>query len=47
MGGVGRINEKAKGLRSINLVLQNTHGDVKYSLVNKVNKTLITMCGVR
>ena len=34
-----------KGLRSTNWWLQNSHGDVKYSIGNIVDNNLITMYG--
>ena len=48
MGGrLGGWVEKMKGLRSTNWQLQNSHGDVKYSIGNIVNNIVITVCGVR
>ena len=41
-GGFGGWVKKEKGLRSANL-LQNSHGDVKYSIGNIVNNIVITM----
>lgn len=38
--------EKVKGLRSTDAELQNSHGDVKSSIGNRVNK-VITVYGVR
>ena len=38
--------KKVKGL-SINWQLQNSHGDVKYSIGKIVIKTVITMCSFR
>ena len=35
-----------KGLRRTNLLVQNSHGDVKYSIGNTDNHILITMYGV-
>ena len=35
--------KKVKGLRSTNWQLQNSHGDVKYSIGNIVNNVVITM----
>ena len=35
------------GLRSTNWSLQNSHGDVKYSIGNIVNNIVITVYGVR
>lgn len=35
-----------KGLTSINWQLQNRHGDIKYSIGNIVNNSLIAMYGV-
>ena len=37
--------KKVKGFRSTNWYLQNSHGDVKYSLGNMVNNIVITMYG--
>ena len=34
--------KKVMGLRSTNWKLQNSHGDVKYSIGNKVSNILIT-----
>ena len=45
--GLGGWVTKVKGLRSTSLLLQNSHGDVKYSIGNIVNNILITMYGVR
>ena len=39
--------EKVKGLRSTNRQLQNSHGDVQYSIGGIVNNTVITLCGAR
>ena len=39
--------KKVKELRSTNWLLQNSHGDVKYSLANIVNNIVITLRGVR
>ena len=49
MGGwwIGGMGEKVKGLRSTDWELQNSHGDVKYSLGNIVNNIVITMYGAR
>ena len=33
-GGIGEWAEKVRGLRSTNWLLQNGHGDVKYSTGN-------------
>ena len=38
---------KMKELRSTNRQLQNSHGDVKYSIENSVDNILITLYGVR
>ena len=46
-GGCGGIGEGMRVLRSTNQQLQNSHGDVKYSIGNTVNNILITMYGVR
>lgn len=43
--GVGSLGEKVKGLKSAARQLQNSHRDVRYSIGNIVNKTIITMCG--
>ena len=46
-GGVlGGWVVEVKGLRNINWQLQNSHGDVKYSIGNTVNN-VITKCSVR
>ena len=45
--GLGRWVKKVKGLRSADGLLQNGHGDVKYSIGNTVNNILITTYGVR
>ena len=42
-GGFGGMGEKVRRLRSINRSLQNSHGDVKYSIGNGVVKELICM----
>ena len=39
--------KKVKGLRCINWLLKNSHGDVKYSTGNIVNDIVITMYNVR
>ena len=39
--------KKLKGLRSRNVYLQNSHGDVKYSIGNVVNSIVIMMYDVR
>ena len=39
--------KKVKGLRRTIWLLQNSHGDIKYSIGNIVNSMLITMHGVR
>ena len=40
------MGEEVRGLRSTNRELQNSHGDVKYSIGNGVAKELIHMtCG--
>ena len=41
------MDGKVKELRTTNWLLQNTHGDVKNSIGNIVNNTVITMYGVR
>ena len=46
-GRLGGRVKKVEGLRSTHWLLQNSHGDVKYSIGNRVNNILITMCGVR
>ena len=44
--GCGGMGEEVRGLRSTNRELQNSHGDVKYSIGNGVAKELIHMtCG--
>ena len=44
MGGeCGGMGKEVRGLRSRNRWLQNTHGDVKYSIGNGVAKELIDM----
>ena len=40
-GGYGGMVEEVRGLRSTNRQLQNSHGDVKYSVGNRVAKELI------
>ena len=47
MGGRLRQVKKMKGLRSTNWLLQNSHGDVKYSIGNIVSNIVITIYGVR
>ena len=42
-GELGDWIRKVKGLRSINRFLQNSHGDVKYSIGNIVNSIVITV----
>ena len=37
------MGETVRGLRSTNRHLQNSHGDVKYSIGNEVAKELILM----
>ena len=37
------MGEEVRGLRSTNRKLQNSHGDVKYSIENRVAKELIHM----
>ena len=37
----GEMGEKVRGLRSTNGWLQNSHGDVKYSIGNGVAQELI------
>ena len=39
--------KKVKGLRSTDWQLQNSHGDVKYSIGNTVSNSLIPMYGAR
>ena len=36
--GCGRMGEEMRGLRSTNRQLQNSHGDLKYSIGNGVAK---------
>lgn len=38
--------KKVKGL-SVNWQLQNSHGDVKYSMRDRVNNTIVTMYGAK
>ena len=38
-----RMGEEVRGLRSTNRWLQNSHGDVKYSIGNGVAKEFIPM----
>ena len=37
------MGEEVRGLRSTNRKLQNSHGDVKYSIGNAIAKELIHM----
>ena len=46
-GRLGRWVKRAKGLRSADCWLQNSHGGVKYSLGNILNNIPLTMCAVR
>ena len=46
-GSLGDWVKKLKGLRSIHWQLQNSHGDVKYSIGNIGNNIAITMCDAR
>ena len=39
--------KKLKGLRSINCLSQNSHGDIKYSIGITVNNIVIIINGVR
>ena len=39
--------KKGKACRNTNWQLQNSHGDVKYSIENIVNNIVITVCGAR
>ena len=39
--------KKVKGLRSTEWQLQNSHGDVKYSIEKRVNNIVTTMYGAR
>ena len=41
--GVRRWVETVKGLRSTNWLLQNSHGNVKYSIGDTVNNIVITV----
>ena len=41
--GYGGMGEEVRGLRSTNMQLQNSHGDVKYSTANGGAKELICM----
>ena len=45
--GLGGWVNKVQGLRSTNLLLQNSHVAVKYRTGNRVNNIVITMSGVR
>ena len=36
--GLGAMSEEVRGLRSTNMQLQNSHGDVKYSVADGVAK---------
>ena len=38
--GCGGMRKEVRGLRSMNRQLQNSHGDVKYSIGNRVAKEL-------
>ena len=42
-GGCEEMGEEVRGLRSTNKQLQNSHGDVKYSVGNGVAKEIIHM----
>ena len=39
--------KNVKGLRSTNLLLQNSHGDAKYSIGSIVGNSLMTLYGIR
>ena len=39
--------KKVKGLRSTDWPLQNSHGNVKYSIGNIINNSVITMSSAR
>ena len=39
----GRMGEEVRGLRNTNRWLQNSHGDVKYSIGNGVTKEITCM----
>ena len=41
--GCGEMGEDVRRLRSTNMQVQNSHGDVKYSIGNGVAKELICM----
>ena len=41
---VGGWVKKVTGLRSINWLLQNSHRDIKYSIGNIINNTVIIIC---
>ena len=41
--GCGEMGEEVRGLRNTNRELQNSHGDVKYSVGNGAAKELIYM----
>ena len=45
--GLGDWVKRRKGLHSISWPLQNSHGDVKYSVGNISNNIVITMYGAR
>lgn len=46
MGGqFGELGERVEGLKSTNRCLQNSHGDVKYSIENIVNNMVTTTHG--
>ena len=40
---VGGIGEKVEGIEKCNLVVQNSHGDVRYSIGNIANNIVITV----
>ena len=46
-GRLGGRVKKVEGLRSTHWLLQNSHGDVKYSIGNTVNNILMTTYGAR
>ena len=45
--GFGGWVKNVNGLRSTNWLLQNSHGNVKYSIGNIVNNIIINIYGVR
>ena len=47
VGGGRGMGEKEVGLQSTHLLLWNSHGDIKYNIVDMVSNILLTMCSVR